>query len=316
ILWKTLSLADAREQGATMLFGEKYPDPVRMVSMGDFSKELCGGTHLDNTEHIEHFEILSEEGVSAGTRRIVAVTGRKAREYAQQIAAAFSQTAKVLEALPHHLPIAISALLQRQRDLKKQLSGGGVAKEIPSPTGAPPTNSSPTPLEAKQLLVEAARLLSVSPLAVPDRVAALKREVDTMAKQLADRDAAGPLSAETILESSEQIGDVTLVITEVHGVQPNLMRQLVDQVRQKVTPSAILLASKLGDDKVSLIAGISQDLEARGASAGDWIRPVAQAVGGGGGGRTSMAQAGGKHPAQIPEALQVARQQAQEIFGS
>ena len=77
-----------------------------------------------------------------------------------------------------------------------------------------------------------------------------------MAKQLADRDAAGPLSAETILESSEQIGDVTLVITEVHGVQPNLLRQLGDQVRQKVTPSAILLASKLGDDKVSLIAGI------------------------------------------------------------
>ncbi len=156
----------------------------------------------------------------------------------------------------------------------------------------------------------------MSPLAVPDRVAALKREVDTMAKQLADRDAAGPLSAETILESSEQVGDVTLVITEVHGVQPNLMRQLVDQVRQKVTPSAILLASKLGDDKVSLIAGISKDLEARGASAGDWIRPVAQAVGGGGGGRTSMAQAGGKFPAQIPKALQIARQQAQEIFGS
>ena len=315
ILWKTLSLSDAREQGATMLFGEKYPDPVRMVSMGDFSKELCGGTHLDNTGHIEHFEIFSEEGVSAGIRRIVALTGRKAREYAHQITAAFSQAVAILEAVPQHLPTVISALLQRQRDLKKQLSGGAVAKEVPSPAGAPPANPSPTPVEAKQLLIEAARLLSVAPLAVPDRIAALKSEVDALAKQLADREAAGPLSAETVLESSEQVGDVTVVVAEVYGVQPNLMRQLVDQVRQKVAPSAILLASKLGDDKVSLVAGISKDLEARGASAGDWIRPVAQAVGGGGGGRSSMAQAGGKFPAQIPEALQIARQQAKEVFG-
>ncbi len=96
---------------------------------------------------------------------------------------------------------------------------------------------------------------------------------------------------------------MTVVVAEVPGVESNLMRQLIDQVRGKASASAVLLASRSGDDKVTLVAGISKDLQARKLSAGDWIRPVAAAVGGGGGGRPDMAQAGGKNPAKLPEAL-------------
>ena len=96
VKWEILPLAEARQQGAMMLFGEKYPDPVRMVSMGEFSRELCGGTHLDNTEEVACFEILAEEGVSAGTRRITALTGSRAAEHIQKTAAALSAAAKQL----------------------------------------------------------------------------------------------------------------------------------------------------------------------------------------------------------------------------
>ena len=112
-------------QGAMMLFGEKYPDPVRMVSMGAFSKELCGGTHLTNTGEVEQFEILSEEGVSAGTRRITALTGKKAAEHVQQIEAAVGEAAKLLGVSAMEVAEAAAALTGQARELRKQLSGGG-----------------------------------------------------------------------------------------------------------------------------------------------------------------------------------------------
>ncbi len=308
---KTLPLADARQQGAMMLFGEKYPDPVRMVSMGPLpsgasSKELCGGTHLTNTSQVGALEIVSEEGVSAGTRRIVALTGAKATEHAQQTEEVLDRAAKALGIEAEALPTAITDLLARQRSLKKQLAGGG-ATTCGEATTLPLSSGKVSYQQKKQALGEAGRLLAVAPLAVADRVDALLAEVTTLQEQLAQRDAAGPLSGDTLLESAKQIGQVTVVVAETPGAAPNVMRQLIDQLRQKKSSIAVLLAARMGDDKVTLIAGVSQDLVAKGVSAGKWIGPVAGALGGGGGGKPDMAQAGGREPEKLPEALQIAR---------
>jgi alanyl-tRNA synthetase len=313
--WEVLPLAAARQQGAMMLFGEKYPDPVRMVSMGTFSKELCGGTHLANTCEVEHFEVLSEEGVSAGTRRITALTGRKAAEHARQTEDAVNEAATLLGVSPREMVGAAAALAANARELRKQLSGGGSAGAKPQAMGhrGQKADTKPKYEEMKRVLAETARLLSVAPLDVPQRLRALQADVAALEKQLAERTAAGPLSGERLLESAEQVDGVTVVVTEVPGVEPNLMRQLIDQVRGKAPSSAVLLASRQGEDKVTLVAGISKDLQSRKLSAGDWIRPVAAAVGGGGGGRPDMAQAGGKDPSKLPEALQIAKQTIREM---
>jgi alanyl-tRNA synthetase len=311
VKWETLPLADARKQGAMMLFGEKYPDPVRMVSMGAFSKELCGGTHLTNTREVEQFEILSEEGVSAGTRRITALTGVKAGEHTKQIDESVRKTAALLGVAATNIVEGATALAAKARDLRKQLSGGGGVKH-PATQKASATKE--TREDTRQLLSETGRMLSVAPLAVPERIAALQAEVATLEKQLAQRAAAGPLSGERLLDTAEQVGGVTVVVTELPDVEGNLMRQLIDQVRGKSASSAVLLASRSGEDKVTLVAGISKDLQARKLSAGEWIRPVAAAVGGGGGGRPDMAQAGGKNPAKLPEALQIAKDTIREMI--
>jgi alanyl-tRNA synthetase len=313
VKWETLPLADARKQGAMMLFGEKYPDPVRMVSMGPspektFSRELCGGTHLTNTGEVVNFEILCEEGVSAGTRRITAVTGARAAEHVSEVESAATSAAKLLGVLPHEVTDAVTRLVSQARELRKQLSSGGSAVAKPQETMQKVKTEAKAGFEQlKQGLSDVGRLLSVAMLNVPQRIEALKAEIATLEKQLAERTAAGPLSGDRLLESAEQVGDVTVVVMEVPGVEGNLMRQLIDQVRAKTTSSAVLLASRQGDDKVTLVAGISKDLQAKKLSAGEWIRPVAAAVGGGGGGRPDMAQAGGKEPAKLPEALQTAK---------
>jgi alanyl-tRNA synthetase len=306
VRWDTLPLAEARKAGAMMLFGEKYPDPVRMVSMGGFSKELCGGTHLSNTREVEQFEILAEEGVSAGTRRITAITGRKAAEHVRHIETALTESAKLLGVTLLEVAEAAAALTNHVRDIRKQLSGGGSSTKLPEKK-TQRIEAKPSYEEMKRVLAETGRHLSIAPLAVPQRIAALQVEVAGLEKQLAERAAAGPLSGERLLESAETIDGVTVVVTEVSGVESNLMRQLIDQVRVKAAPSAVLLASRQGDDKVTIVAGISKELQGRKLSAGEWIRPVAVAVGGGGGGRPDMAQAGGKDPSKLPEALQIAR---------
>jgi alanyl-tRNA synthetase len=315
VRWDTLPLAEARKAGAMMLFGEKYPDPVRMVSMGTFSKELCGGTHLTNTREVERFEILSEEGVSAGTRRITALTGRKAAEHVKQIEAAVDDAAKLLDDLPDRIAEAASDLQNHVKELRKQLSSGGssVVKASAKQKGVHLEGKPPFE-RLKRALSEAGRQLSVAPLAVPQRIAALQAEVAALEKQLAERAAAGPLSGDRLLESAEEVGGVTVVVAELPGVEGNLMRQLIDQVRMKASPSAVLLASRQGDDKVTLVAGISKDLQARKLSAGEWIRPVAAAVGGGGGGRPDMAQAGGKNPAKLSDALQIAKDTIRDML--
>jgi alanyl-tRNA synthetase len=159
-------------------------------------------------------------------------------------------------------------------------------------------------------------MLSVAPLAVPARIAAIQADIAVTEKQLAERQAAGPLNGDALLKSAEQVDGVTVVVAEVLGVESNLMRQLIDQIRGKAPTSAVLLASRSGDDKVTLVAGISKDLQARKLSAGEWIRPVAEAVGGGGGGRPDLAQAGGKLPAKLPEALQIAKSTIRAMLGA
>ncbi len=296
-----------------MLFGEKYPDPVRMVSMGrsDFSRELCGGTHLTNTGQVGAFEILQEEGVAAGTRRIVALTGAKAQQHAQRIEQAAQQTAELLNVSPGDLAAGVSALLAQQKALKKAIGGGGHG---PIETYHSSSEIKTTHEQKKQALAEAARLLSASLLDVPDRVQTLLAEVKSLEGQLAQREAAGPLSADTLLEQAEQVAGVTLIVAETPGAAPDMMRKLIDAVRQKTHPAAVLLAST-ADGKVTLVAGVTKDLQEKGFSAGKWIGPVAKAVGGGGGGRPDMAQAGGKEPEKLPEAIEVAKKTAAQMLG-
>jgi alanyl-tRNA synthetase len=210
---------------------------------------------------------------------------------------------------------AAAALTSHARELRKQLSGGGAGTKPQTKKSTAKQDKAASYEQLKHVLAETGRQLSVAPLAVAERVKALLSEVASLEKQLAEREAAGPLSGETLLVSAEQIGGVTVVVTEVPGVEGNLMRQLIDQVRGKTPSSAVLLASRQGDDKVTLVAGISKDLQARKLSAGEWIRPVAAAVGGGGGGRPDMAQAGGKEPAKLPEALQIAKETIRKMIG-
>ena len=119
-----LPLESAKSQGAMMLFGEKYPDPVRMVSMGDFSKELCGGTHLDNSSEIKAFEIIAEESVSSGTRRIEALSGDKAILHQQRVTHDVQSLADLLKVSPLDVPQAIEALSRNVKELKKQVAAG------------------------------------------------------------------------------------------------------------------------------------------------------------------------------------------------
>jgi alanyl-tRNA synthetase len=324
IKWETLPLADARKQGAMMLFGEKYPDPVRMVSMGSFSKELCGGTHLTNTGDVAAFEVLSEEGVSAGTRRIVALTGKRAAEYRTSLNNEYLQARSELHVSGQStLVSAAHDLLNDRKEIKRlNDSGAGGSSErakvvIKKWEGASelPNILAGTQLEMRYLQ-ETARVLSVAPLGVVERLRSMKADLLEISHRLLQRESAGPLSADSLLEKATDHGGVTVVLAEVPGVEPNLMRQLIDQIRQKKPLSAVLLATRQGDDKVTLVAGVSKELQDRGVSAGKWIGPVAKAVGGGGGGRPDLAQAGGKEPAKLPEALVVAGKTIDEMLGA
>lgn len=302
-----VSLAEARKRGAMMLFGEKYPDPVRLVSMGEFSRELCGGTHIENTREIDEFEVVSEESVSTGTRRIFALTGGKAREHAERTEAALRAAAQSLGVAPGQVLDTVRQLTSQLRDLRKKLSSGGSAgdTEDASPD-VPPARDLTTYTAVRAALRETARLLNVAPFDVPQRVVALLEEVRDLEKQVRELDQAGALSADSLLERGEQMEDVSVVICEIPGGNANLMRQLIDQVRKKSDQSAVLLAA-VQNSKVTLVAGLSQAVVDRGANAGNWVKQTATVLGGGGGGRPDMAQAGGKSPEKLPEALQEAR---------
>jgi alanyl-tRNA synthetase len=250
--WKQLPIAEARKAGAMMLFGEKYPDIVRMVSMGEFSKELCGGTHVTSTGQIGLFRITHEESVSAGTRRIVALTGKAALDKAREDQHALAEMATALRVPPGEVPHRVGAMAKEIRELKKQLSAGPKA---------------------------------------------------------------GGVTAEKLIDEAEKVGQTTVIVVETPGVEAGGMRELIDLVRRKVSPAAVLLASG-ADGKVTIVAGLTRDLVDRKLSAGEWIKSAAEAVGGRGGGKPDMAQAGGKRPEKIGDALAAARATIETMLAS
>jgi alanyl-tRNA synthetase len=315
IQWKFVPLAEARAAGAMMLFGEKYPDPARMVSMGQFSRELCGGTHLDNTSEVVALEIVAEEGVAAGTRRITALTGAKAQQHLAQTKAALMEMAQKLGVAALDVPSATKNLSQFVRDLKKAIAGGGKPPES-APQIASSASQSPDARQIKAALRDAARLLNVAPFDAPARVAGMLAEIDELKAQLASRAASGDLSADSLLAKAEVLNGTTVVVAEAPSANANLMRQLIDQIRKKASPSAVFLATTEGENKVILVAGVSRELVAQGVSAGNWVRDVAPIVGGGGGGKPDLAQAGGKQPEKLSEALAKAKEVARTMLGA
>jgi len=243
-----LPLAEARHAGAMMLFGEKYPDIVRMVTMEGVSRELCGGTHVTSTGQIGIVRIIGEESVSAGTRRITAVTGQRA--------------------------------LSRFR-------------------------------HAEHSLVESARALKVPIGELPQRLETLLKELRDLKKSRVQ--ASGGASVDDLLAGATEIGGTRIVVADASGSDAAALRQFIDQLRRKASPIAVMLGSIEGD-KVTLVAGISRELEARGLSAGSWIKDSATIVGGKGGGRPDLAQAGGKVIDKLPEALAAAKKSIEQLL--
>ena len=299
---QVLPLAEAREAGAMMLFGERYPDNVRMISMGDFSKELCGGTHLSNTSEVLAFEITGEEGVAAGVRRVTALTGEKAQAYSQRMDAALQEASACLNCPPHEVALRCRGLMNEVRDWRKAVNSG-VAPQPPDPAAKEAADPN---TRARDVLREAARMLNASLFETPARLEALLEERARLQRQFEQLESSGAVSADSLLEEAAEVAGVPVVIRETPGANPNLMRQWIDQLRKKTGSIAVLLTAAAGDEKVVLVAGVTHDLIERGLRAGDWVKAAAGPVGGGGGGKPDMAQAGGKQPAKIGESLEAA----------
>jgi alanyl-tRNA synthetase len=250
VVTEVMSVDEAKKSGAMALFGEKYGESVRVVSMGDFSKELCGGTHVANTGDIKAFKILSESGVAAGVRRIEAITGDGVFAYFDQL---------------------------------------------------------------EQTLSEAAKLLKTNPAGVVEKITHLQAEIKSLNAQIeALKSKAARESLGDVMDQVQEINGVKLLATKVDGVDMNGLRDLGDQLKNKLGDGVILLAS-VTDGKVNLVAMAGDGAQKSGAHAGNLIKSVAGLVGGGGGGRPNMAQAGGKNPdgvdACLAEAAKVLAQQ-------
>lgn len=301
----TVSLEEARAAGAMMLFGEKYPDPCRMVSMGDFSKELCGGTHLNNTSEVGLMEIRSESSLAAGVRRIEVLTGDKARQRREQIRQQAIKCADLLSCDLADLPAETERLIEFSKQLRKQLDSGKPADiEYQAPQKS--SDAEPDFPILRSLLRKAALVANCDLLEVASRIEAVKQEIDQLQKQLRQLKDSGGVSPDELIERADDRNGISVIAAELPGGNPNLMRTTIDQIRKKKSPVAVLLAARTGESKVLLVAGISKELVDQGYSAGDWIKKVAPLVGGGGGGKPDMAQAGGKNPEKIEEALATA----------
>lgn len=245
VVTKVMSMEDAKETGAMALFGEKYGDEVRVVSMGDFSVELCGGTHVSNTGTITAFKILSESGVASGVRRIEAITDQGVFDYYDKLEAELKEAAAKLKSTP-----------------------AGLLKRIDS------------------LLAE---------------VKELKSENESLKSKLA-KDALGD-----VMDQVVEVNGVKLLSTSVEDVDMNGLRELGDNLKEKLGDGVIVLASEKGG-KVFLVAMATDGAQKAGAHAGNLIKAIAGCVGGGGGGRPNMAQAGGKNPAGIKDAVAKAKE--------
>ena len=245
VVTNEMTIDEAKKTGAMALFGEKYGDTVRVVQMGDFSSELCGGTHVKNTSNISAFKIVSESGVAAGVRRIEALTGAG-------LIAHFNQVEETLK--------------------------------------------------------EAAALLKVSPADVVKRITALQEEVKTLSKENDKLKAKiAKAAAGDVTSEAEDVNGIKVLVKALSGVDMNGMRDLGDEAKQKLGEAVILYATE-NDGKVNLMATATEGAIKKGAHAGNLIKEVASLVGGGGGGRPNMAQAGGKNPAGIPDALKKAKE--------
>ncbi len=237
---QVMTMEEAKKTGAMALFGEKYGDTVRVVMMGDFSREFCGGTHVKNTGAIGAFKILSESGVAAGVRRIEALTGNGVMKYYKEMEDKLYEVAKALKATPANVVEKAEHLLAENK--------------------------------------------------------ALHGELESM-KSKAAKDALGD-----VMNQVTEVKGVRLLAAKVSGVDMNGLRDLGDQLKEKLGEGVILLASDL-DGKVNLVAMATEDAMKKGAHAGNLIKGIAALVGGGGGGRPNMAQAGGKNPGGIEAAI-------------
>mgnify|MGYP001658309172 FL=1 len=243
VVTDVMTIEEAKKTGAMALFGEKYGEKVRVVSMGDFSKELCGGTHVSNTSVITTFKIVSESGIAAGVRRIEALTGEGVFAYYKEI-------------------------------------------------------------EKRQ--AEIAAMLKTSPAEIEEKIAHLQAEVKELhsenesLKAKMAQDAVGD-----VMNQVQEVKGVKLLAVSLTDVDMNGLRDLGDQLKEKLGEGVVVLASVAGG-KVSLLAMVTDQAQKAGAHAGNLIKGMAAIVGGGGGGRPNMAQAGGKNPAKVPEALEAA----------
>ena len=245
VVVRNMPIEEAKKTGAAALCGEKYGDIVRVVSMGDFSIEFCGGTHVANTGDIMAFKILSETGVAAGVRRIEALTAKGLMNYYEDLEMKLHEAAKLLKATPDHLTEKVTHLLGENK--------------------------------------------------------ALKSEVESLKSKLA-KDAMGD-----VMDQVTEVKGVKLLATKLEGVDMNGLRDLGDQLKDKLGEGVILLAS-VNEGKVSLMAMATPGAMEKGAHAGNLIKAVAGCVGGGGGGRPNMAQAGGKNPDGVEAAIAKARE--------
>ena len=237
---EVLSIEDAKKTGAKALFGEKYGDTVRVVSMGEFSEEFCGGTHVKNTADIKAFKILSESGIAAGTRRIEAITGDNVLSYYAEVEKTLNEAAKAAKCSTADLTDKITKMLAE--------------------------------------------------------IKALNSEIESL-KSKAAKESLG-----NVENDIKEVNGVKVIATKVSGVDMNGLRDLGDQLKTKIESGVVVIASET-DGKVNLIAMVTDDAIKKGAHAGNLIKEISGLVGGGGGGRPNMAQAGGKNPAGIDECL-------------
>ncbi len=237
---KVMSIEEAKKTGAMALFGEKYGSEVRVVSMGDFSKELCGGTHVTSTGEIASFKILSESGIAAGVRRIEAITAANVIEY-----------------------------------YKNQ----------------------------EQLLLDAATVAKTTPNMLAEKITHMMAELKALNSELESlKSKAAKEALSDVMSDVKDVKGIKLLATKVPDVDMNGLRDLGDSLKEKIADGVIVLASAV-DGKVNLLAMATDAAMEKGAHAGNLIKGIAALVGGGGGGRPNMAQAGGKNPAGIDAAL-------------
>ena len=240
ITCENMSINDAKNKGAMALFGEKYGDEVRVVSMGDYSIELCGGTHLTNTSQIGMFKILSEGGVAAGVRRIEAITGRAVYNYLKEKEEVISNVCSNLKTKEDSLSQKVTSLIEENKSLSKELHD-------------------------------------------------MKTKMSLQA-------------IDSVLDSKVDVNGVNLVTTKFEGMDMNTLKEVADNLRDKLVSGVVVLAN-IADDKLNLVVTSTKDAVDKGVHCGNIVKAIAQVAGGKGGGRPNMAQAGAPDVSKVDEAL-------------